>query len=79
MNKLISFEKEAKDGYEYYKTYLIGGARMSDDLGDETAKNLYVKSSDNIIKSQIEFYMKYEKNFVIFKDDINIIKNIFNL
>ena len=38
MNKLISFEKEAKDGYEYYKTYLIGEARMSDDLGDVTAK-----------------------------------------
>ena len=79
MNKLISLEKEAKDGYEYYKTYLIGTARISDDLGDETAKNVYVKSSYDIIKSQIEFYMKCEKYFVIFKDDINIIKNIFNL
>ena len=78
MNKLVSFEKEAKDGYEYYKQYLVTLAKKSDDLGDETAKNVYIKTSDDIIKSQIGFYMKCEKIFVVFKDDINLIKNTFN-
>ena len=77
MNKLVSFEKEAKDGYEYYKNYLVTLAKRSDDLGDETAKNVYIKTSDHIIKSQIGFYMKCEKNFVVFKEDINIIKKHF--
>ena len=79
MNKLVSFEKEAKDGYEYYKKYLIKTARESDDLGNETAKNIYIETSEDIIKTQIEFNMKCEKQFLIFKDDINKIKNFFNI
>lgn len=70
MNKLVSFEKEANDGYEYYKKYLIKTARESDDLGNETAKNIYIKTSEDIIKTQIEFNMKCEKLFLIFKDNI---------
>ena len=67
MNQLISFEKESNDGYEYYRKYLIITTRMSDDLGNETPKNVYIKTSEDIIKAQIKFNMKCEKQFLIFK------------
>ena len=79
MKQLVSFEKEAKERYEYYRIYLINIARESDNLGNETAKNVYIKTCEGIIKTQIEFNMKCEKQFLIIKDDINKIKNIFNI
>ena len=79
MNQLVSFEKEAKERYEYYRIYLINIARESDNLGNETSKNVYIKTSEGIIKTQIEFSMKCEKQILIIKDDINEIKNLFNI
>jgi len=79
MNQLVSFEKEAKERYEYYRIYLINIARESDNLGNETSKNVYIKTSEGIIKTQIEFNMKCEKQILIIKDDINVIKNLFNI
>jgi len=58
---------------------LINIARESDNLGNETAKNVYIKTCEGIIKTQIEFNMKCEKQFLIIIDDINKIKNIFNI
>ena len=51
-------------------------------LSNEHAKNVYIlynNSSEDIIKSQIQFYMKCEKNFLLFKDVINKLKNFFNI
>ena len=48
-------------------------------LSNEPAKNVYINSSEDIIKSQIQFYMKCEKNFLLFKDVINKLKNFFNI
>ena len=48
-------------------------------LNNEPAKNVYINSSEDIIKSQIQFYMKCEKQFLLFKDVINKLKNFFNI
>ena len=54
-------------------------AKKYDVLNNEPAKNVYINSSEDIIKSQIQFYMKCEKNFLLFKDVINKFKNFFNI
>ena len=77
--KLIFIEKEAKEGYEFYVDYLTKLAKKNDVLNNETMKSIYIKASEEIIKTQINYYMKYEKNFLIFNDNINQLKNIFNI
>ena len=54
-------------------------AKKYDLLNNEPAKNVYINSSEDIIKTQIQFYMKCEKNFLLFKDIINKLKNFFNI
>lgn len=79
MNKLLSFEKEANETYLYYRHYLTKLARKSDDLKNETAKSIYINASEEIIKSQIKYYINYEKKFLFINDNINKLKNIFNV
>ena len=50
-NKLLSIQKEAKEGYEYYKHYLIKLAKKSDELNNETAKSIYINTSEEIKKN----------------------------
>ena len=78
-NNLDSFKKEANDTYQFYKPYLIKVAKKYVVLNNEPAKNVYINSSEDIIKSQIQFYMKCEKQFLLFKDVINKLKNFFNI
>ena len=78
-NNLDSFKKEANDAYQFYKPYLIKVAKKYVVLNNEPAKNVYINSSEDIIKSQIQFYMKCEKQFLLFKDVINKLKNFFNI
>jgi len=78
-NKLIFMQKEAKEGYEFYVDYLTKLAKKNDVLNNQTMKSIYIKASEEIIKTQINYYMKYEKNFLIFNDNINQLKNIFNI
>ena len=79
INKLNSLEKQENDDYEYYLDFLVGVAKRSDTLKNEEAKNVYIKTSEDIIKMRMEYYMKHEKNFLLFNDNINKLKNIFNI
>ena len=74
-----SFEKETNYVCLFYKIYLAKVAKKYDVLKNKPAKNVYVNSSEDIIKSQIQFYMKCEKKFLLFKDVINKLKNFFNI
>ena len=78
-NNLNSFEKETNYVYLFYKIYLTKVAKKYDVLKNKPAKNVYVNSSEDIIKSQIQFYMKSEKKFLLFKDVINKLKNFLNI
>jgi len=78
-NNLDSFEKEGNDAYQFYRPYLARVAKKYDVLNNEPAKNVYINSSEDIIKTQIQFYIKCEKNFLLFKDIINKLKNFFNI
>ena len=42
-------------------------------------KSIYINASQEIIKTQINHYMKYEKKFIIFSDDINQLNNVLNI
>ena len=78
VNKLISFKKEAYEGFQYYSDYMAHLAHESDRLNNETAKNLYINASENIIIIQIKNYLKYERNLLIINDNIKQLENVFN-
>ena len=79
INNLSIYEKEVSDGYNYFEEYLFKVAKGDKNLKNETSKNVYISTSEEIIKTQIKNYIKYEKCFVLYKDYINNIKNIFNI
>ena len=76
---LLSIIKEANERYLFYRHYLTDLAKKSDVLNNETMKNIHIKASEEIIQSLINYYMKYEKHFLIFNDNINKLKNILNI
>ena len=43
-------------------------------MKSEIAKNIYINISEDIINSRIKTLLKYEKNFIIYKDKLNILK-----
>lgn len=79
INKLISFNEEAYKMFDYYELYMTALARESDKLKNETAKNIYINTSEEIILLQIKSYLKYEKYLLIFNDNIKNLKNVFNI
>ena len=79
MNKLFQYEKEIDQTYNYYEDYLVTTAKKSDVLKNETAKNVYIKTSEDILNSFFKEIIRCEKQFLIFKDNIIKLKNIFNL
>ena len=64
---------------EFYETYLIHIAKRADTLKNEIAKNVYTSSSEQILKSRIEYFLKCEKKFLIFNDFIQQLKYFFNI
>ena len=62
---------------EFYETYLIHIAKRADTLKNEIAKNVYTSSSEQILKSRIEYFLKCEKKFLIFNEFIQQLKNFF--
>ena len=74
INKLVSIEKKVDEENEYFCDYLVTIAKRSDILRTELAKNIYIKISEDIINSQIKTLIKYEKSFLIIKDDLNRLK-----
>ena len=79
MNKLFQYEKEIDQTYNYFEDYLVTTAKKSDVLKNETAKNVYIKTSEDILNSFFKYIIRCEKQFLIFKDNIIKLKNIFNL
>ena len=78
INKLVSFDKEATKIYEYYVLYMTNLAREYDKLKNDTAKKIYINTSEEIILLQIKNYLKYEKYILIVNDNIKNLKNVFN-
>ena len=63
----------------FYEDYLICIAEQADTIRIDGVKIIYINASEEIIN--IEFnnnYIKYEKNLILFNDNINQIINIFN-
>lgn len=75
--KLISFENEAREKYDFNNDYLINLAKRVDKLKNPIADSVYVKASEEIIKSVIKYYVKCEKNFLLFNDNIKNLKQKF--
>ncbi len=75
--KLIAMEKEATDECYYYCDYLGRAAKKYDTLNDDIVKNVYLGTSEDIIKLEIQKYLNYEKSFLIFNDIIKQLKILF--
>lgn len=62
-----AYGKDVKEGYFYYNDYLIKSAKRYNTLYDETTKNIYVSTSEQIIDERIKYLIKYEKTFYYLK------------
>ena len=69
---------EANEAYDFYSVYLGKVAKEYDDLNNNLTKNVYVKSSEEIIFAQIKYYLKCEKYFLIYNDVITRLTSFFN-
>ena len=80
INKQLDvFLKESKEDFEFYRDYLVSLAKKSDVLNNKNVTDVYIKSSEELIKNKIQFFLKKEKNFILFKDSINYLKKFFNI
>ena len=80
INKQLDvFLKESKEDFEFYSHYLVSLAKKSDVLNNKNVTDVYIKSSEELIKNKIQFFLKKEKNFILFKDSINYLKKFFNI
>lgn len=80
INKQLDvFLKESKEDFEFYSDYLVSLAKKSDVLNNKNVTDIYIKSSEELIKNKIQFFLKKEKNFILFKDSINYLKKFFNI
>ena len=80
INKQLDvFLKESKEDFEFYRKYLVSLAKKSDVLNNKNVTDVYIKSSEELIKNKIQFFLKKEKNFILFKDSINYLKKFFNI
>ena len=80
INKQLDvFLKESKEDFEFYRNYLVSLAKKSDVLNNKNVTDVYIKSSEELIKNKIQFFLKKEKNFILFKDSINYLKKFFNI
>ena len=69
--KLSALKKEAENNIDFYTTYLAKITKKIDVYKKkDDAKNLYFKSSEDIINYRIKYYLNKEKNFIIFTDII---------
>ena len=80
INKQLDvFLKESKEDFEFYRHYLVSLAKKSDVLNNKNVTDVYIKSSEELIKNKIQYFLKKEKNFILFKDSINYLKKFFNI
>ena len=80
INKQLDvFLKESKEDLEFYREYLVSLAKKSDVLNNKNVTDVYIKSSEELIKNKIQYFLKKEKNFILFKDSINYLKKFFNI
>ena len=73
-NNLIKFKNESNSNRHYYQEYLIYTAKRADTLKTDTAKYVYLKTSEDIINIQIKFFLKCEKYFILIKEHLKEIK-----
>ena len=71
IKKLNLIEKEICEQYYCFRSYLITIAKRNDTLKTEIAKHIYINISEDIIYSQIKTIIKYEKSFIIVRDNLN--------
>ena len=63
--------------YDFYRKYLTNLAKKADTLNDDTAKKVYIQSSEEVIKIEINIYLNYEKSLILIKERINDLKTYF--
>lgn len=73
------FKKESKELFLSYDIYLAKVAKSTDAIKNDIAKNIYIKTSEEIINMQIKYNISCGKSLILFKDYINNLKNIFNI
>ena len=49
----------------------------ADTLNDDTAKKVYIQSSEEVIKIEINIYLNHEKSLILIKERINDLKTYF--
>ena len=79
INKLNIFKKESEELFSSYTEYLAKVAKSANTIRNDIAKNIYIKTSEEIINMQIKYNIRCEKSLILFKDYINNLKNIFNI
>lgn len=79
MTKLNSIEKKEIDDYKYYADYLVGVEENFYSLKTKEAEHIYVNTSKQILNIRLNNYLKNEKSFLLFNDNINKLNKIFNI
>ena len=79
INKLDSYKKNAEEEYSYYTEYLIRTAKRFYTSENESTKQVYINTSEEIIKGRIKYFITYEKSLIMFKDNINKLKQFFSI
>jgi hypothetical protein len=60
INKQLDvFLKESKEDLEFYREYLVSLAKKSDVLNNKNVTDVYIKSSEELIKNKISSYFSF--------------------
>ena len=62
-----AYGKDVKGWYFYYNDYLIKSAKRYNTLGDETTKNIYVSTSEQILMNVLNISLNMKKTFYYLK------------
>ena len=79
INKLDSYEKNAEEENSYYNEYLTRTAKRFYTSENESTKQVYINTSEEIIKGRIKYFITIEKSLLLFNDNINKLKQFFSI
>ena len=74
-----NFEKNAEEENSYYNEYLTRTAKRFYTSENESTKQVYINTSEEIIKGRIKYFITIEKSLILFIDKINKLKQFFSI
>ena len=79
MKFISNQEKNAEEENSYYNEYLTRTAKRFYTSENESTKQVYINTSEEIIKGRIKYFITIEKSLLLFNDNINKLKQFFSI